>query len=134
MRSQRNVFLLSILFIVAGVMHFVIPDRYMGIMPPWIPYQLPLVYISGVAESLGGLGLLVPRVRAVAGVGLILLLIAVFPANVQMLTNAVHGGASVIYIALLWLRLPIQPLLIVWLYRVAIAPRRSSTGEVPAAV
>ena len=97
-------------------MHFVIPDRYMGIMPPG--FRIPeMVYVSGVAEILGGVGLLVPAVRIAAGIGLILLLIAVFPANVQMLANAVHGGSSFLYIALLFFRLPLQPLLIVWVYR-----------------
>ncbi len=101
-------------------MHFVTPDRYMGIMPSWIPFQLEMVYISGMAEALGGLGLLVPAVRKAAGVGLIALLIAVFPANVQMLANALHSGSSFAYVALLFLRLPLQPLLIVWVYRVAV--------------
>jgi Predicted membrane protein len=98
-------------------MHFVVPGRYMGIMPPWIPLPLAMVYVSGVAEMLGGLGLLVPMVRRAAGIGLILLLIAVFPANVQMLANAVRGQASTLYITLLFLRLPLQPLLIVWVWR-----------------
>ena len=98
-------------------MHFVIPDMYMRIMPPWIPYPLEMVYLSGVAEMAGGVGLLVPRLRFAAGIGLIALLIAVFPANVQMLVNAIHDADSTLYIALLWMRLPLQPLLIVWIYR-----------------
>jgi uncharacterized membrane protein len=117
MRGPRNVFFLSALFVFAGLMHFVIPDRYMGIMPPWIPYPLQMVYLTGVAEMLGGIGLLIPLVRKAAGIGLIALLIAVFPANVQMLANAVHSGSSFLYVALLFFRLPLQPLLIVWVYR-----------------
>jgi len=117
MRRPRNVFFLSGLFVFAGLMHFVIPDRYMGIMPRLIPHPLAMVYVSGVAEILGGVGLLVPMVRTAAGIGLIALLIAVFPANVQMLANAVHSGSSLVYSALLFFRLPLQPLLIVWVYR-----------------
>jgi uncharacterized membrane protein len=119
MRKPRNVFFLSAFFVVAGLMQFVSPDRYTGIMPPWIPYPLQMVYVSGVAEMLGGIGLLVPAVRRAAGVGLIILLIAVFPANVQMLADAVQSGSSLAYSALLFLRLPLQPLFIVWVWRAA---------------
>jgi uncharacterized membrane protein len=117
MHTRRNIFLLSGLFVIAGAMHFVIPGRYMGIMPAWIPYPLEMVYLSGVAEMAGGLGLLIPRLRSAAAICLIALLVAVFPANIQMLANAIHGDASSLYISLLWLRLPLQPLLIVWIYR-----------------
>jgi Predicted membrane protein len=120
MRTRRNIFLLSGFFVIAGAMHFVIPGRYMGIMPAWIPYPLQMVWLSGIAEMSGGFGLLVSRLRKAAAIGLIALLIAVFPANVQMLANAIHSSASTLYIALLWLRLPIQPLLIVWIYRSAL--------------
>ena len=123
MHNRRNIFLLSAIFVFAGALHFVIPNRYMGIMPLWIPFQRQMVYVSGAAEILGGLGLLVPRLREAAGWGLIALLIAVFPANVQMLVNAMHNGSSGLYIAALLLRLPLQPLLIIWVYRSAISDR-----------
>jgi uncharacterized membrane protein len=112
-------------------MHFVIPGRYMGIMPAWIPYPLEMVYVSGVAEMAGGLGLLIPSLRKAAAFGLIALLIAVFPANIQMLANAIHSGASTAYTALLWLRLPLQPLLIVWIYRSALRSSAQSKTPVP---
>ena len=120
MRGRRNLYLLSGLFIFAGLMHFVAPRSYLGIMPPWVPLQIEAVYLSGVLEILGGLGLLIERFRRAAGVGLILLLVAVFPANIQMLVNAIASDASTLYLTLLWLRLPLQPLLIVWVYRNAI--------------
>ncbi|HVF41069.1 MAG TPA: hypothetical protein VM939_14300 [Gemmatimonadaceae bacterium] len=126
MTATRNLFLLCALFVFAGVMHFVIPDSYVGIMPPWVPRQLELVYLSGVLEIVGGLALLHNRTRRAAGAGLILLLIAVFPANVQMLMNAMARNASQLEIALLWARLPFQPLLIVWTYRAAIRRRVAS--------
>jgi uncharacterized membrane protein len=129
MHTRRDVFLLSGFFVLAGAMHFVIPDRYDSIMPAWIPYSLAMVYLSGVAEILGGLGLLIPRLRMAAAVGLVALLVAVFPANIQMLVNAIHDHSSSVYIALLWLRLPLQPLLIVWIYRSAI--RASAQREAP---
>ena len=129
MHTRRNIFLLSGLFVIAGAMHFVIPGRYASIMPAWIPYPFGMVYLSGVAEILGGLGLLIPRLRTAAAIGLIALLIAVFPANIQMLVNAINSHSSTAYIALLWLRLPLQPLLIVWIYRSAI--RSSFQSEAP---
>jgi uncharacterized membrane protein len=122
---------LSFFFVFAGAMHFVIPGRYMGIMPAWIPYPLEMVYVSGVAEMAGGLGLLIPSLRKAAAFGLIALLIAVFPANIQMLANAIHSGASTAYTALLWLRLPLQPLLIVWIYRSALRSSAQSKTPVP---
>jgi len=120
MRTSRSLFFLAALFVFAGVMHFVIPKGYLGIMPPWVPLPLEAVYLSGLLEIAGGMALLIPSVRRAAGAGLILLLIAVFPANVQMLINAVDAGASHQYVAILLLRLPLQPLLIVWVYRAAV--------------
>ena len=117
MRWSRNIILLAGLFVFAGIMHFVIPMSYLSIMPPWIPYPLEAVYVSGVAEIVGGLALLVPQLRRMAGISLIVLLIAVFPANVQMLINAVSSNATALHQAGLFLRLPLQPLLIVWVYR-----------------
>ena len=126
MTRTRNLFLIAGLFVFAGVMHFVIPKSYAGIMPVWIPSPMEMVYLSGVLEILGGLGVLIPQTRRLAGAGLIALLIAVFPANVQMLANALADGASRLYIALLFLRLPLQPLMIVWVYRTAVRGPREA--------
>ena len=110
-------------FVVAGILHFVIPKRYVSIMPSWIPSWLPsplmLVYISGVCEVLGAAGLLVPGTRTLAAAGLMLLLVAVFPANIEMLRLAQARGASPAFIAACWFRLPLQPLLIWWVWRVS---------------
>jgi uncharacterized membrane protein len=125
MTRRRNLFLIAGLFFFAGAMHFVIPDRYASIIPAWMPSPMSMVYISGIFEMLGGIGVLVEPVRRFAGMGLIALLIAVFPANVQMLSSAASGDASPLYILLLFLRLPLQPIMIVWVYRMAVARRRS---------
>lgn len=110
-------------FVVAGILHFVIPKLYVSIMPSWIPSWLPsplmLVYISGVCEVLGAAGLLVPGTRTLAAAGLMLLLAAVFPANIEMLRLAQARGASPAFIAACWFRLPLQPLLIWWVWRVS---------------
>ena len=104
-------------------MHFVVPAAYASIIPGWVPFPLEMVYLTGVAEIAGGIGLLVERFRRAAALGLIALLVAVFPANVQMLQDAIAANASGLYKVLLFLRLPIQPLLIVWLYRASRRPR-----------
>jgi len=109
----------AVVFVIAGVLHFLMPRLYLAIMPSYLPRPLLLVYLSGLFEALGGLGLLLPATRTAAAVGLILLLLAVFPANVEMLRLAQARGASPAFQAALWLRLPLQLLLIWWVWRVA---------------
>jgi len=107
--------LAAILYVIAGSLHFIKTDAYLRIMPPYVPWHLAMVRVSGVCEILGGLGLLVPRTRRAAAWGLIALLLAVFPANIYMATNPVDAGAGSIAPALRWGRLPLQSLLIWWL-------------------
>ena len=111
--------LTGLVFVVAGVLHFIAPGTYERIMPPYLPLHRELVYASGAMEVLGGLGLLNGRTRGVAGVGLILLLAAVLPANVQMLIDARAAGKPSWWVALLWLRLPLQGVLAAWIWRVS---------------
>ncbi len=103
-------------------MHFVVPQPYVRIMPPVLPYPLALVYLSGVLEIAGGVGLLLPRTRRAAGIGLMLLLLAVWPANVQMLLNARADGAGAWWQTALLLRLPLQLVLIFWVWRASRRP------------
>jgi uncharacterized membrane protein len=110
---------LGILFIVAGANHFVSPGFYETIMPPFLPWPMALIYTSGVAEILGGLGILIPWSRRFSGWGLIALLIAVFPANIYATQRGIHGNALIL--ALLILRLPFQAVLIAWVYKSCIA-------------
>jgi uncharacterized membrane protein len=98
-----------------GVAHFVIPDPFVRIVPAWLPAPLALVWVSGVFEILGGAGLLVRRTRRAASYGLVALYLAVFPANVNMAVNDLTlDGVTRVPPALLWLRLPLQVVLIVW--------------------
>ncbi|HEV7589250.1 MAG TPA: hypothetical protein VGO40_14135 [Longimicrobium sp.] len=120
----RAVHAIAALFIVTGVLHFVIPRSYESIVPPFLPARLFLVYLSGACELAGAAGLLVPRTRRVAALGLIALLAAVFPANVQMLVNAVGAGKGELQVALLWLRLPLQLVLMYLVWRTAGRRRR----------
>jgi uncharacterized membrane protein len=122
----RAVQAIAALFIVTGVLHFVIPRSYEAIVPRFLPARLFLVYLSGACELAGGAGLLVPRTRRVAALGLIALLAAVFPANVQMLANAAGAGKAGWHVALLWLRLPLQFVLMWLVWRTA--GRRTAGG------
>ena len=88
-------------------------------MPPWLPLHRPLVYLSGALEIAGGVGLLIPRTRRAAGIGLVVLLIGVWPANLQMLLKAQAEHRPAWEQALLWLRLPLQLVLMVWVWRAA---------------
>jgi uncharacterized membrane protein len=109
--------LLALLFVAAGDLHFGQSDFFVAMMPPWLPWPRELVYLSGAFEILGGLGVLVPFLRRAAGLGLIVLLVAVFPANIQMVVNeASRSGLSGLTVVLL-LRLPLQFVLILWVYR-----------------
>jgi uncharacterized membrane protein len=116
------VLLVAAVFVTAGVLHFAAPAPYQRIVPPWLPAPRLLVLLSGVFEVAGGLGVLHPRTRRAAGWGLILLLLAVWPANFQMFFDARASGAPPLAQALLALRLPLQPLLMGWVWRVTVGP------------
>lgn len=111
--------LTGLVFVVAGLLHFLAPGTYERIMPPYLPLHRELVYLSGAMEIAGGVGLLPKRTRSAAGIGLILLLFAVLPANVQMLLDARDAGKPSWWIALLWMRLPLQLVLIAWVWKVS---------------
>lgn len=109
---------LSIVFVVAGMLHFVYPRAYEQIVPPYLPAPLALVLISGAAEVAGGLGAGFggPRVRRASGWGLILLLIAVFPANVYMALHPEATPGLDVPQWILYARLPLQPVLMLWVW------------------
>lgn len=119
--------LLSVFFVAAGANHFVSPDFYVRMMPPRLPAPLGLVYLSGLFEIVGGILVLLPRARAMAGWGLILLLVAVFPANVHM---AVHPELfPELAPAALWARLPLQGLIVAWAYWATRPQKAESHGR-----
>jgi len=101
-------FLLALLFIVAGVLHFTHTQVYLAIMPSYLPFHRALVLASGFFEIVGGIGLLFPFAQRYAGYGLVALLLAVFPANIHMAMNEVEVSNSSFASLLLWLRLPLQ--------------------------
>jgi uncharacterized membrane protein len=126
-RSDLSRVLLGVLFIGAGVLHFVVPEMYVAMIPPGYPAPRALVLWSGVAEIAGGIGLLVPwrPLRRWAGWGLVLLLVAVYPANVQMaLTTEAPFG-------LLWMRLALQGVLVAWVLRASGVLGQSRPSNTP---
>jgi uncharacterized membrane protein len=117
-RSQR---LLAAFFTFAGTMHFVRPREYRAIMPPSVPRHREAVAVSGVAEVIGGLAVVAPVTRNFARWWLLGLLVAVFPANVYMATNPADCAergvpADRIPSWVLWTRLPLQPLMMWWVW------------------
>lgn len=117
--------LLAIFFVVAGANHFLMPEIYLGMMPPSLPWPGALNAISGAAEILGGVGLLVPRTRQLAGWGLVALLIAVFPANLHVALAGKMPGTNLSPLTL-WLRLPFQAVFLAWVWWVALARERKN--------
>ena len=107
--------LLAAFFILAGMNHFLSTDFYTAMMPPYLPAHVALVYLSGLFEILGGVGILFAKTRKWAGYGLVALMIAVFPANLYMAMNPDLFVQSAPRWAL-YLRLPMQFVIIGWIY------------------
>ncbi|HEV8050936.1 MAG TPA: hypothetical protein VGP47_00460 [Parachlamydiaceae bacterium] len=104
-------YLMGLFYIFAGSLHFLFPASYLKIMPKYMPYPMQLVYLSGAAEIICGLGFLFDETRPTAAWGTILLLLAIFPANINMAMYPQNFGLSPL---LMYLRLPLQ-FLLMWL-------------------
>ena len=105
---------MSFFYIWVGIKHFIDPKWFVHIMPPYLPFHYAAVYVSGFFEILFGLLILFKRTRFYASWGLILLLAAVFPANIYLAQT--NGAAMNISSSTAWLRLPFQSLLIIIAY------------------
>ncbi len=103
----------SVSLIIIGSAHFLKPEQFARIVPPVFPAYTS-VYISGVFEILGGIGLLVPLVSVAAAWGLISLFIAVFPANIYMAVHNIKLDGIPQNQLIYWGRLPLQAVLIAW--------------------
>ncbi len=114
-RSPTSRRLLAAFFVAAGVNHFINPRFYEAIVPPSLRHEKErVVQISGVAEVLGGVGVMLPFTRRISGLGLIALLAAVFPANLYM---AREPGHFELPRWALYARLPLQPLMMLWAWK-----------------
>lgn len=105
---------LTIIFGIAGVAHLVRPAGFVAITPHWVPEPAMVVMLTGLAELAGAIGLIIPRLRVAAGIGLALYALCVWPANINHAVNDIALGG----IRLGWWyhgpRLALQPLIIWW--------------------
>lgn len=108
---------IAIMFLVSGTMHFTSAEGFVAMIPPFLPFPLALVYVSGAFEILGAIGLLIPRTRRFAAYGLAALLIAVFPANIYAALAATGAPGAIGGAWYGWVRLPLQAVyigLVLW--------------------
>lgn len=117
MSPETHRYIIAAAFLITGILHFLKPQFFVKIMPDYIPWHLAMVYISGVAEMLGGIGILVSQTQTFAAWGLLLLLVAVFPANINMAVESIQkSGLGSWYSMILLLRLPLQFVIMYWVY------------------
>ncbi len=118
---------LALFFFVAGANHFRAPEFYLPIMPPYLPWPMALIDASGAAEMAGAIGILVPPWRRAAAWGLIALLVAVLPANLEGAWNGMSFGGHAVPAWMLWARLPFQFVFIAWIHWTCLRPARRRT-------
>jgi uncharacterized membrane protein len=112
--SKFSLYTMTVLYVAAGINHFVNPAIYQKIMPPWLPEPRLLIYISGICEVVFALLLLFPATRILGAWCIIGLLVAVFPANIQMMLQYAKANSPWLWLAIL--RLPLQGVLVWWAY------------------
>lgn len=106
--------LMIIFYFTAGVLHLLQPEPFLAITPPWVPMPEFIVAFTGVAEVLGAIGLIIPRFRRAAGIGLALYALCVWPANFYHAFAAVSVGGETLTWGYHGPRLLAQPLVILW--------------------
>ena len=127
---QRMRLAMALALLMAGADHLLTPQRYLPMMPEYLPFPEHLVLFTGLCELAGAMGLLMPRLRRYAAIALAIYFVCVFPANIK---NALDGlqveglpAATWYY----WLRLPFQPLIILWaLYAGELIGRGKQVGK-----
>jgi uncharacterized membrane protein len=124
--SRRGRISLALLFLVTGIGHFATPEPMAAMLPAWVPARLTVIYVTGLLEWAGAIGLLVPRYSRLAGICLLLFLAAVFPANVFAAINRVAMGGHEAGPMYLIVRGPFQLLLMWWTYHFAVRERRDA--------
>ena len=112
--SKKNLWLLVmfVVYVGAGINHFIHPAFYVKIMPPYLPYHLELIYISGVCEILLGIGIIPLQTRKISSLLIIAMLVVFLLPHIQMLIDTYPAGGLLFWIAIF--RLPLQYVLIRW--------------------
>jgi uncharacterized membrane protein len=118
---------LAVFFVGAGVSHFTRTSFFLSIMPPYLPAHLGMVYLSGVFEILGGLLALPLATRRLAGYGLVILLLAVYPANIHMAANPEFFSDVPPWA--LYARLPLQFVFVAWAWWATAPDLRTETAS-----
>ena len=126
-KRKISLWCMVLLYVYAGINHFIHPAVYLQIMPPWLLQPLMLVYISGVCEIVFGLLLLPAYTKRIAVWCIIFLLIAVFPANIQMTINYYREHNPYLWLTIV--RLPLQVILIWWAWSFAINKTEEKSGK-----
>lgn len=115
MTAPWHLYLMAILYIIAGLNHFRVPKLYLKIIPESLPFKTFLNYSSGFLEVLFAVLLVFPETQKLGAWGIIALLIAVFPANMYMFTN--NKASLGLPKAVRFVRLPLQLVLLYWAYQ-----------------
>ena len=110
--KKITIYIMAIAYVFVGIQHFIKAESFLAIMPDYLPYHMEAVYFSGFCEILFGILLLIPKYRPYAAWGLILLLLAVFPANIHLALNTDAQNALNISQTVAIVRLPFQALFI----------------------
>ena len=119
---------LTVFFLFTGIGHFIRTDEMAAMLPPAVPYRVELIYLTGVFELLGALGVWIPRLMKITGACLIVMMLAVLPANIYSAFNRVEFGGHEYGPAYLLARVPFQFFVIVWIY-FATEQRRARSTE-----
>ena len=122
---------IATLFGIAGIAHFFVPGQFVRILPPWTPAPLALVLFTGVCEIAGGVGVLFVRTRRPAAWCLIVFLVCITPANIYAALNSIDVGGHGAGPVYLWARLPLQAVVIIWVWWFG-ARRRDASPARPA--
>ena len=107
---------LTLFFALAGIGHFVRTEEMAQMLPPSLPYRIELIYLTGILELLGAIGVWIPGLTRVAGICLILMLVGVLPANIYSALSRVDFGGHSTGPAYLLVRVPFQLFVIWWTY------------------
>ena len=100
-------------FILVGIEHFRSPQKFVDIVPNYLPFALFLVYLTGIIEIVGGLGIIYPETREITGRLMVLFLIAIYPANFNMWINDIPYNGTRLTTQGHLVRLSVQFLLII---------------------
>jgi len=117
MIKKISLYILTGFFVFAGINHFINPGFYLPLIPPYFPAPELINWVSGVAEIVLAVMLLIPKARSLAGIGLIILLLAFIPAHVHHIQSGGCLNTICVPLWVTWVRLLIvHPVLLLWVF------------------